>query len=126
VSGHDFAESIAIFVQVMYDSLETGGDFSPIEMPSVDDKRLIMSTITTTVIYKKGVLYPTEQVELTEASAYTAVLLPLSTATEKNALSDEEILRRQRLALQALLGAATTEEIDNASIEHDRYLYGQG
>ena len=83
-----------------------------------------MSPITTTVVFEKGVLRPTEKVELRERHAYKAILVPLSTKERPPELSEEEVLARQRLALQKLIGVATTETSDDASVKHDEYLYG--
>ncbi|RME42524.1 MAG: hypothetical protein D6796_14295 [Caldilineae bacterium] len=94
-----------------------------------------MRTITTTVVFEDGVLRPTERLDLGEHQLYHAVLLPLAEqegGTLRDVLgfdpADEAAMRRavekQKRALNAFIGLATTDEVDDASVRHDAYLYG--
>jgi predicted DNA-binding antitoxin AbrB/MazE fold protein len=92
-----------------------------------------MIAITTTLVYQDGVLHPTEKVDLSEHRTYRAVLLPVS---EQDSLNDVlgfdpnneqvvgDIIKKQQQALLNFTGLATTSETDDASLKHDKYLYG--
>jgi len=94
-----------------------------------------MVAITTTVIYEDGVLRPTEKLDLPARRLYRAVILPVYEQEQQTSADvlgfdpdDEQAMReaveKQRQALLAFIGLATTCESDDASERHDEYLYG--
>jgi predicted DNA-binding antitoxin AbrB/MazE fold protein len=94
-----------------------------------------MAAITTTVVYENGVLRPKEKLDLTERHTYQAIILPMYEA-EPQTLTDvlgfdpdderamHDVIEKQRQALDAFVGSATTDDADDASTRHDEYLYG--
>jgi len=94
-----------------------------------------MVAITTTVVYENGVLRPKEKLDLPEHNVYHAIILPAH-EPEQHSLTDvlgfdpddekamREVTEKQQQALLAFIGSATTDESDDASTNHDKYLYG--
>jgi len=94
-----------------------------------------MATITTTVVYENGVLRPLEELDLSEHHLYQAIIVAAQ-AEEQQTLFDilgfdpddeqaiGKAIEKQRLALLAFVGSATTDADDDASVRHDEYLYG--
>lgn len=94
-----------------------------------------MAAITTTVVYENGVLRPKEKLDLPEHHVYQAIILPAH-ELEQQSLTDvlgfdpddekamREVTEKQQQALLAFIGSATTDEFDDASTNHDKYLYG--
>ncbi len=93
-----------------------------------------MATITTTVVYENGVLRPLEKLDLPERHTYQAIIVA-ARAEEQQTLLDvlgfdpddeqatREVIEKQRQALLAFVGSATTDTTDDASIRHNEYLY---
>jgi predicted DNA-binding antitoxin AbrB/MazE fold protein len=96
-----------------------------------------MATITTTVVYENGVLRPKERLDLPEHRVYQAIILP-AREPEQQTLTDvlgfdpddekamRKVTEKQQQALLSFIGSATTDESDDASTNHDKYLYGAG
>jgi predicted DNA-binding antitoxin AbrB/MazE fold protein len=94
-----------------------------------------MPPITTTVVYENGVLRPNEKLDLTERRVYQAIILPIY-EPQQQTLTDvlsfdpsdqqavRDVIEKQRQALNAFVGSATTNDADDASACHDEYLYG--
>jgi predicted DNA-binding antitoxin AbrB/MazE fold protein len=94
-----------------------------------------MATISITVIYENGVLRPTEKIDLSERGVYRVIVVPVEERRQQS-LADvlgfdpsdvqvmQALIENQQQALRAFIGTATTEEPDDASTHHDKYLYG--
>ena len=96
-----------------------------------------MAAITTTVVYENGVLRPKEKLDLPEHRVYQAIILPVREPEQQtlidvlgfdpdNEKAMREVTEKQQQALLSFIGSATTDESDDASLNHDRYLYGTG
>jgi predicted DNA-binding antitoxin AbrB/MazE fold protein len=94
-----------------------------------------MVTVTTTVVYEDGVLRPTEKLNLSEHHLYRAVILPVDDQDQQtlidilgfdpeNDQAMREVVEKQRQALNTFVGSATSDQLDDASVRHDEYLYG--
>lgn len=94
-----------------------------------------MVSVTTTVVYEDGVLRPIEKLNLSEHHLYRAVILPVDEQDQQtlmdilgfdpeNDQAMHEIIEKQLQALKAFVGSATSDQLDDASIRHDEYLYG--
>ena len=93
-----------------------------------------MTAITTTVVYENGVLRPQEKLDLTEHCAYQAIILPMHEPQQRT-LRDllgfdpgdqqamREVIEKQRQALNTFIGSTTTNDVDDASAWHDKYVY---